>query len=195
MHTVSDWSIPVCVAGSVESPYAYGDLSPINHNTRTGILKLLVRIRGLPLCARAPFPRCALVRTPFRSWLRRICQNLLPYAFGEPLYAYGQGLLRIRIRGVPVRIMKSCAYGDQHILLSIRSTYNKFTQAWMEVVNVVGVGNYIPRGCWIWGYNQILRKPLWKGPINKKNIHMIAFSQYDRWTTFVMTDRVFSYKF
>ena len=26
--------------------------------------------------------------------------------------------------------------------------------------------------------------------INKKNIHIIALSQYDRWTTFVMTDRV-----
>jgi len=32
-------------------------------------------------------------------------------------YAYGQGLLRVRIRGVPVRIMKSCAYGDQHIYI------------------------------------------------------------------------------
>ena len=37
---------------------------------------------------------------------------------GSP-YAYGQGLLRVRIRGVPVRIMKSCAYGDQHIYIYI----------------------------------------------------------------------------
>ncbi len=38
MHLVS--YIPVCVAGSVESPYAYGDSCPINHNTRTGFKKV-----------------------------------------------------------------------------------------------------------------------------------------------------------
>ena len=50
MHTVSDWYIPVCIAGSIESPYAFRYSCPINHNTRTRILKLPIRIRGLPLC-------------------------------------------------------------------------------------------------------------------------------------------------
>ncbi len=58
---------------------------------------------------------CFLVRTPFlrdSGASRQTGQNLLPYAYGEPPYAYRQGLLRIRIwGGVPVRIMKLCHTG------------------------------------------------------------------------------------
>jgi hypothetical protein len=48
-----------------------------------------------------------------------VCIGTVPQLYGRRglPYAYGQGLLRVRIRGVPVRIMKLCAYGDQHIYI------------------------------------------------------------------------------
>ena len=101
IQMVSDRKISVYVMVSVKPPYAYGDASSNNHNMCTGMFLL-----------RAPFPRCALLSFRDSGASRPTGQNQLPYAYGETPYAYGQGRVKIRLWGVPLRIMKSCPYGD-----------------------------------------------------------------------------------
>ncbi len=48
-------------------------------------------------------------RSYIRIWYR--------YAYGDSPHAYGEESKTICIWGLPVRIMKLCAYGDQHIYL------------------------------------------------------------------------------
>ena len=86
-----------------ESPYAYGDSS--EPDTHTGIDQSLT-VCIMYSCAYGKFG----IRSPY---VNNMHMGMAVCIWGTP-YAYGQGPLGIRIRGVPVRIMKSFPYGEQH---------------------------------------------------------------------------------
>ena len=135
MHTgITCHAIPVCIRGSLRSPYAYGDwfwslyaygdCMTCNPRMHTGI-ELDPRMhtgiscfgRGVcMLCIRKILIHCTthvkiLIQCVTRGKTADV-RNWSPYAYEESPYANVWGSRKIRIWGVPVRIMKLCAYGD-----------------------------------------------------------------------------------
>jgi hypothetical protein len=82
-HTGITWHvIPVCIQGFVWSPFAYRDIS-VTNRMHTGIIPI---------------------------WEIKSCIPMRKLR-GSP-YAYGDGSLKSSHMGIPVRIMKLCAYRD-----------------------------------------------------------------------------------
>ncbi len=92
MHTGIAWHvIPVCIRGFVRSQYAYGDISVTNcmHTGNISIWEI-----------KSCIPICIISHTEIA-----VC------IWGSP-YANVRGSLKSSHMGIPVRIMKLCAYGD-----------------------------------------------------------------------------------
>jgi len=104
--------IPVCIRGFAQSPYAYGDQMDTNPRMHMGICASLyehgdfsvtprmhnevVHIQEIKSC----IPICIISHTDIA-----VCKR------GSP-YANVRGSLKSSHMGIPIRIMKLCAYGD-----------------------------------------------------------------------------------
>jgi hypothetical protein len=101
-------------------PYAYGDLR--DTRMHTGI------IQSLTICIWEIFAHGKSSHvSPYAKIFYlgiTVCIRRYQYAYGQSQYAYGWGSLKICIRGLPVCIMKLCAYGDQHICLAVLEKTN-----------------------------------------------------------------------
>jgi len=92
MHTGMAWHvIPVCIWGFVRSQYAYGDIS-VTNCMHTGNISMWEIKSCIPICIISHMEIAVCI-------------------WGSPC-ANVRGSLKSLHMGIPVRIMKLCAYGD-----------------------------------------------------------------------------------
>ena len=90
MHTGIAWHvIPVCIRRFVQSPYAYGDIS-VTNRMHTGNISIWEIKSCIPICVTSH-------------------TGIAECIWGSP-YANVQGSLKCSHMGIPVHIMKLCAY-------------------------------------------------------------------------------------
>jgi hypothetical protein len=98
--------IPVCIWGFPRSPYAYRDISVTNR----------MRTRNISIWEiRSCIPICVILHTGIAVCYKN--PPSLSSGRGCP-YANGWGLLKSSHMGLPLCIMKLCAYGDSQYTLT-----------------------------------------------------------------------------
>ena len=154
MHMFSGWIIPVCIRALHKSPYAYRDPFFGNPHMHTRIKVTLCMRTAQIMQHRWCFLMCALKKILLNTLLKErllICQNLVLVCLRWLPICIRGGRQKIRIWGLPIRIIKLCAYGNNmyvHVLCLHLYCFTpphrlstKLTQRWLLQNDSAGTGN------------------------------------------------------